>query len=695
MEKLFETSRKASKRSPGPGKKAPRRPLGWALRFLRFLFNLTLILVVGVLAAVSGIYLYVLYAYDDQLDSRYPDLIQNSAVYDVEGNRISEFKASENRRTVGEDELGEYLPQAVVAIEDRRFYEHYGADFTGIGRAAWEDLRAFAISQGGSTITEQLMKNLYISQERRGNISPWRRAEQAALSFTYERRHTKDEILTAYLNTVYFGDGAYGAEEAAETYFGKSAAELTLDEAAALAGFLDSPSTYRPEEDGEKASEVATERRNEVLGQMAEQGMISYDDLEEAEDIPLAFAPDQPPDDPIHEPYVEAVRREAERELGTEALERGGLEIHTTLNPALQQEAVDSIQETLDWSGDPSGAIASVEPQTGAIKALAGQEDDFNLALDARRQPGSAFKPFVLATALKEFVSPEATYYLSHNLSVEYESGTYQVQNYDGVERGRISLDRATTESDNTVYVQLAMDLGLENVTQTARDMGVTTPVDPYPATAIGGLGTGVSALEMASAYATFAANGIHREPYSVERADKLSFGESETVYDHVIGGTSTRRVLSSNQSAAATEVLRRVVQGGTASFYHNLDSEIGRPSAGKTGTTDDFVDAWYVGYTAQLSTAVWVGYPEGHKPMLDVHDESVVNGETLPMDIWSTYMAAATEGEPVIGFPRPDQREFVPLARGYAATPAPAQAPGAVPVRITPPPREKLSGPG
>jgi penicillin-binding protein 1A len=217
--------------------------------------------------------------------------------------------------------------------------------------------------------------------------------------------------------------------------------------------------------------------------------------------------------------------------------------------------------------------------------------------------------------------------------------------------------------------------------------MGVTTPVDPYPAAAIGGLGTGVGVLEMASAYATFAAGGIHREPYAVERIDSLSFGESNSVYDHKIEG---RRVLSSNQAAAATEVLRRVVQSGTASLYHNLDKEIGRPSAGKTGTTDEFVDAWYIGYTPRLSTAVWVGYPEGHKPMRNVHDESIVNGETLPMDIWSTYMAGATSRDPVLDFPRSDRREFVPLARGYAANPAPAPSGGA-PASITPPPRERL----
>ena len=689
MEKLFETGKKAPRRPLGGVKKASKKRLGWTLRFLRFLFNCVLVLVAVSLTVVSGLYLYVIYTYDDQLDSRYPDLVQNSSVYDAAGNQISEFKAEENRRTVGENELGEYLPQAVVAVEDRRFHEHYGADFAGIGRAAWEDLQTLTVSQGGSTITEQLTKNLYISEERRGNVSLWRRLEQAALAFAYERRHTKDEILTAYLNTVYFGDGAYGAEEAAETYFGKSATDLSLDEAAALAGFLHSPSTYLPEESGE-GSEIATGRRNAVLEMMAEQGMISSEESDQAEDVALAFAPDQPPDDPAYEPFVEAVRREVEKEIGAEALERGGLTIYTTLNPALQQEAVDSVEETLNESGDPSGAVASVEPQNGAIRALAGQKDDFNLALDARRQPGSAFKPFVLATALKEFVSPDVTYYSSRNLSIDYEGEVYKVQNYDGVERGRIPLSQAMVESDNSVHVQLALDLGLENVTETAAAMGVTTPVDPYPAMAIGGLGTGVSALEMASAYATFAASGIHREPYAVELVERSNFGESESVFDHKLEG---RRVLSGNQAAAATEILRRVVQSGTASFYHDLDSEIGRPSAGKTGTTDDFVDAWYVGYTPRLSTAVWVGYPEGHKPMLDVHDESVVNGETLPMDIWSTYMAEATAGDPVLEFPRSDRREFVPLVRGYASSPASAL--GGTPPRTIPPPRERLSGSG
>lgn len=685
METLFKTSKKAARKRPA---KAPKRRTGWLLRFLRFLFKLALILILGTVALISGLYAFVVQVHGDQLDPTYPDLVQNSAVYDANGDRIAEFEAKENRRTVGTEDLGEYLPQAVVAVEDKRFYEHWGADFTGIGRAAWENLRTLTVGQGGSTITEQLMKNLYISEERRGEVSLWRRLEQAALAFAYERRHTKEEILTAYLNTVYFGNGAYGAEEAAETYFGKRARDLTPDEAAALAGFLHSPSTYLSG-DGEEGSDVAVERRDEVLGRMWEQGVISSEELDAAENVPLEFAPDSSlVEDPDQEPFVDAVRREIEEKLGSEALERGGLQVYTTLDPDAQKAAVESIDETLYGSDDPSGAVASVEPVNGAVRALAGQKEDFNLGLDARRQPGSAFKPFVLATALREFVSPDSTYYVSRSLSLEYEGKTYEVQNYDGVERGRISLTQAMAESDNTVHVQLAMDLGLENVTETARSMGVTTPVDPYPSTAIGGLDTGVSALEMASAYATFASGGIYREPYAIERMESLNFGESEPVYDHKVEG---RRVLTDNQAAEATEVLRKVVQDGTASLYHDLDREIGRPSAGKTGTTDDFADAWYVGYTSRLSTAVWVGYPEGNKPMRDVHDESVVNGETLPMDIWSTYMAEATAGSPVLDFPSPDRREFTPLRRGYAVSPAPARS-GGTTAPLTPPPREKYS---
>jgi penicillin-binding protein 1A len=641
---FFETSKKASK----------KRRFGLLFRTLRVLFNLGLIAMVLAAVLVAGLYLFVIREYGDRLDQRYPELAQDSYIYDVNGDRIGEFEVEESRETVGFEDFGEHLPRAVVAVEDRRFYHHFGVDFEGVARAAWTDLRAWEVQEGGSTITEQLMKNIFVPEGERFEISFWRRFVQSALAFSYERHHTKKEILTAYLNTVYFGNGAYGAEMAAQRYFGKSAEDLTLSEAAALAGFLDAPSTYFLP--GEKeGSERAIQSRDTVLHLMEEQGMISGEQMREAQSAPLEYAPPPPPEHPAYEPFLERVRREVETALGPEALGRGGLRIYTTLEPELQQAAVESSEVVLFESTDPSGAVVTVEPQTGAIRALAGQAEGFNLALDARRQPGSSFKPFVLAAALKRNISPESIY-VSQDLYIRFLNEYYAIENYDSVERGEISVYEAMAESDNTVFVQLALDVGLENVVRTARDLGIDSPLDPYPSTAIGGLGVGVSPLEMASAYATFASGGIHRDPYAVERVERASYGESEPVYDHRLAG---ERVLTSDEAAAVNEVLRGVVEDGTASMFHDLDEEIERPSAGKTGTTDNFADAWYVGYTPRLSTAVWVGYPDSRRSMAGVHGIEELNGETLPMDIWSSYMARATEGDPPLDFPEADLSGF------------------------------------
>jgi penicillin-binding protein 1A len=387
--------------------------------------------------------------------------------------------------------------------------------------------------------------------------------------------------------------------------------------------------------------------------------------MREAESVPLEYAPAPAPEDPAYEPFLERVRREVEEELGPEAFGRGGLRIYTTLEPDLQHAAVESSEEILFESTDPSGSVVTVEPQTGAIRALAGQEGGFNLALDARRQPGSSFKPFVLAAALKRNISPESVY-VSHDLNIRFQNRYYTIENYDSVERGEISISEATAESDNTVFVQLAMDVGLENVAKTARALGIGSPVEPYPSTAIGGLGVGVSPLEMASAYATFAGGGIHREPYAVERVERVAYGESEPVYDHRLAG---RRVMTGNQAAALNEVLRGVVEDGTASMFHDLDKEIGHPSAGKTGTSNNFADTWYVGYTPRLCTAVWVGYPHSRRSMVGVHGLEEPNGETLPMDLWSLYMSQATKGDPTLGFPAADLSEFRVVYGGYYDT--------------------------
>src|SRR5918998_780708 len=641
---FFETSKKAAK----------RRRLGLRLWMLRVLFNVVLIMTLSAISLVIGLYLFVTREYGDRLDERYPELAQDSYVYDANGRRVGEFEVEQSRETVGFNDFGEHLPRAVVAVEDRRFNDHFGVDFEGVARAAWTDLRAWEVHEGGSTITEQLMKNLYVPEGERFEVSFWRRFVQSALAFSYERQHTKREILTAYLNTVYFGNGAYGVEMAAERNFGKSAEDLTLSQAAALAGFLDAPSTYFLAGETE-GSENATQSRDTVLQLMEEQGMISRAQMREAQSAPLEYSPAPAPENPAYEPFLERVRREVESELGPEAFGRGGLRIYTTLKPELQHAAVEASDQVLFKSTDPSAGVVTVEPQTGAIRALAGQAEGFNLALDARRQPGSSFKPIVLAAALKRNISPESVY-VSHDLNIRFQGEHYSIHNYDFVERGEISVSEATAESDNTVFVQLALDVGLENVATTARELGIESPVDPYPSTAIGGLGVGVSPLEMASAYATFASGGIHRDPYAIERVERVSYGESEPVYDHRLTG---RRVMTANQAAALNEVLRGVVEDGTASMFHDLDKEIGQPSAGKTGTSNNFADAWYIGYTPSLCTAVWVGYPHSRQSMVGVHGIQEPNGETLPMDLWSIYMSRATERAPSLAFPAADLSEF------------------------------------
>jgi penicillin-binding protein 1A len=650
---FFETSTKTLK----------KRPLGRFLRGLRALFNLVLVLGVSAVIVIACLYMFVVKEFEGGLDRTYPELAENSYVYDEDGNQIGEFPVVESRETVGLEGLGEYLPGAVVAVEDRRFYEHYGFDPEGLARAAWTDLRSWHVEEGGSTITEQLMKNLYIPQDDRFQASFRRRFVQAALAFTYERQHSKDEILTAYLNTVYFGDGAYGAEAAAQRYFDKSASDLDLSEAATLAGLLHAPSNYVTW-DGDVLVDQTRERRNSVLKVMQQQGKISREQREKAEAEPLTFAPDPPPEDPAYTPFLEKVRRDVEAKLGPRALQTGGLRIHTTMDSDLQHTAVEASQDVLSRADDPSAATVTVEPQTGAIRALAGQKGEFNLALDARRQPGSSFKPIVLAAALKDDISPESTY-ISRELTFDFEDEYYEIHNYDYIVRGQISVADAMAESDNTVFVQLAADVGLDDVVETAKDLGITSPVDPYPSTAIGGLGTGVSPLDMASAYSTFAGGGIHREPYSVESIDRNSYGQSETVYDHEIGGS---RVLTGNQAAVETQVLRGVVEDGTATMFHDLDEEIGRPSAGKTGTTDNFADAWYVGYTPRMCTSVWVGYPEGRRSLVGVHGIQEPNGETLPMDIWSDYMAQATAGDLELDFPEADESDLDVLKGTYSS---------------------------
>ena len=581
------------------------------------------------------------------------ELAQTSVVYDADGKVVDELYGVQNRFVVSLDEIDPTLQSAVVAIEDHRFYEHRGLDFAAIGRAALENIQTLSIQEGGSTITQQLVKNTYIAQEQRYIPSFRRKFVEASLAWQYEKEHSKREILEQYLNTVYFGANAYGAQAAAKTYFNKGADDLTLAESAMLAGVINLPGIYDPFSDPESAKA----RRNVVLDRMLEYGYISKEEHDKATKAELTVSRGRVQYENDNEYFLNAVRNELAREYGDETVYEGGLKIHTTLDPELQEmanTAVDSIVNP--EAGDPSAALVSVDPGTGAVRAMVGGSDfdqvKFNLATQAHRQAGSAFKPFVLSEAIEQGISLE-TMYVSKHLNIDmgpYERD-YEVDNYDFIHRGPITLERAIAESDNTVFVQLALDLGLENVVEQAHEMGITSEVEAYPSTAIGGLGEGVTPFEMASAYSTFANSGMHMEPYLVQKVTKEENGEEVVVEEHRLQG---EQALTRDEAAVATQALRGVITEGTASYYHDLDAEIGRPSAGKTGTTNNFVDAWFIGFIPQLTTSVWVGYPEERTPMVNINGLPEINGENYPLDIWSLYMQSAVQKFPVQQFDVP-----------------------------------------
>jgi penicillin-binding protein 1A len=617
-------------------------------KFLPILRNAFLFLCAGTILGVVFLFAsfgqtYAALAEDmPQLDDySSTELAQTSVVYDANGNVVDQLYGVQNRFVVSLDEIDPTLQDAVISIEDHRFYEHRGLDFEAIGRAALENLRTLSIQEGGSTITQQLIKNTYISQEQRMIPSFQRKFAEASLAWQYEEEHSKEEILEQYLNTVYFGANAYGAEAAAKTYFNKRAEDLTLSESALLAGVINLPGIYDPFTD----PKAAKERRNVVLDRMLEYRYITKEEHDEAVEADLTLSRGRVEHENDNEYFLNAVRRELAEEYGDEMVYEGGLEIHTTLDPDLQEmanTAVDSIVSP--EAGDPSAALVSVDPATGAVRAMVGGSDfdqvKFNLATQAHRQAGSSFKPFVFAEAIEQGISPE-TMYVSKHLEVDmglYERD-YVVDNYDFIERGPITLERAIAESDNTVFVQLALDLGLENVVEKAHEMGIVSEVEAYPSTAIGGLGEGVTPLEMASAYSTFPNAGVHMKPYLVQKVTKEENGDEVIVEEHRLTG---ERALSRDEAAVVTQALRGVITEGTASYYHDLDAEIGRPAAGKTGTTNNFVDAWFIGYIPQLTTSVWVGYPDERRPMVNINGLSEINGENYPLDIWSLYMQSA-----------------------------------------------------
>ncbi|HEY7950935.1 MAG TPA: transglycosylase domain-containing protein [Solirubrobacterales bacterium] len=551
----------------------------------------------------------------------------NTALYAGDGSRLGLIDSDEARQPVAIERVPKRLQLATVAIEDERFYEHGGIDYESIGRAALKNLEAGEVVEGGSTITQQLVRNLCIRNPERDLE---RKIVEAKLADEYAKRHSRREILGQYLNTASYGtvEGAtaVGVQAASKIYFSKPVSELSLEQAALLAGLPQAPTDYNPIlHPGE-----ARQRRNAVLTKMAELGYVAPARARAARrrglglDVSGSYFAHR---EPFFFDYVEDQLLDR---YGVDAVRNGGLRVYTTIDPRLQEVGLEAMRSALPYSTDPSSALVSVDPRDGEIEAMASSSDygasQFNLAAQGHRQPGSTFKTFVLATAIRQGVDPYSTYYTSKPLALDLPQwGHWEVHTADEGYQGTISLQQATVASDNTVFAQLDLDVGPARVAETARALGVVSPLDGIPAEGIGGLRVGVSPLEMASAYATLAAGGVRHDPAAIRRV-VFPGGRVERPQRE-----KPRRVVSEAVAYEVTLLLHDNITGGTGTAAYT-----GCPGqAGKTGTTDRTTDAWFAGYQPNLATVVWVGYPQSNAiEMTSVHGITVYGG-TFPAEIW------------------------------------------------------------
>jgi penicillin-binding protein 1A len=594
----------------------------------------------------------------------------NSFVYAADGSLLGSIPAERNREPVTLAQINPWLIKATVAIEDRRFYEHGGVDPEGIARAVIADLRARKVVQGGSTITQQLVRNLYIGKERTFK----RKLIEACLAVKLSRQHSKDWILRQYLDTVYYGSHAYGAEAAAQTYFSRHARSLKLEQAALLAGLPQAPSEFDPF----RRPKAALERRNAVLDAMYENGDLALDLYRAARGSRRLGLKAGKVYTRIREPYFFSfVRDQLIDEYGAETVRSGGLRVYTTINPRFQKAANKAIRDTLYLKDDPAAALVSINPANGAIRAMTAvtpgkKGNQFNLVAQARRQAGSTFKAFVLTTAVAQGVNPATTTYVSAPFHYQPDpySPAWDVHTYDGSYYGVSTIEQATLRSDNTIYAQLTVDLGPANVAAMAHKLGIRTPLPPYPSMGLGAIA--VSPLELASAYATIAARGVYSRPMAIRR---VVFPDGKEDADAGWGKPRRTRVIPDGVAYEVTRILEENVLGGTG-----VGAYFGRPAAGKTGTTDNHADAWFCGFTPNLETTVWVGYPRGEIPMLSVHGIAVAGG-TFPATIWHQFMEAAIGSTPPLDWTPPMVYPlWRPFERGQYAIPYVPSPPPAPP---------------
>ncbi len=596
-----------------------------------------------------------------------------SIVLDASGNEIGLFRGFERTVEIEPGDVPQVMKDAIVAIEDSRFWEHSGVDFEGIARAARTNLEVGGVAQGGSTITQQYIKNVYLTGEQ----TVERKAREAQFAVELEQRLSKDEILFGYLESSYYGSGAYGLGAAAELYFGKPVAELDLSEAATLAGVVQAPSRLSPRED----IEASDARRRLVLEAMLDQGYITVDEFERNVSRSLWLATDDnrpsetvtvvvplPPKGATDYPYfVDWVEADLLEALGPDLLYRGGLTIETTIDPRLQAAAEGAVASRLGSTEYPvEMSLVSIDPQTGHVVAMVGGRDyafsQVNLAIGGSTgfQPGSSFKPIVLAEAFTKGIGPDTVYPAPAQWAVPGCSGSQcLISNYDNKDRGNISLTDATRASVNTVFAELITDVSITDTLALARRLGLERldPDGPYGASLALGAGES-STLEMASAYGTFANSGVRVAPTGVLL---VRDGVGNVLIDN--RARTGDRVLSSNVADNVTKVLETVVVDGTG---QRAALAGGRPVAGKTGTAQAYTAAWFVGYTPQLATAVWMGHADGLAPLRGINGVGSVTGGSHPAIAFSSFMNEALYGIDFAGFPEPGPIEAIETAAEY-----------------------------
>lgn len=570
-----------------------------------------------------------------------------SQVLDRDGNVIGEFKI-QNRQTVTKDEISDYVLKGVVDTEDVRFYQHKGFDIVGIGRAVLANLSGR--SEGASTLTQQLVRNTILSDEQFDKTMS-RKVKEVFLAVEIEQRFSKDEILTMYLNTVYYGQGAYGIESASQTYFGKSAKDLTLPEAALLAGLPNAPSSYDPT----KAPDLAVQRRNIVLDRMLTAGDITQQEHNDAQAAPLElnFHEQQ-----INESgalkypwFVDYVRERLLQTYSADLVYKGGLTVQTTLDPKAQDAAETAVNDTLSKVGNDQiqAALVVLKPDTGEILAMVGgrehtQAGQYNAAVQAQRQPGSSFKAITLTAAVENGMNPDV---LVDASSPKQVTPTWKVQNYGNHNYGTISLARATEVSSNTAYAQVALAIGADKVAEMGNRLGITTKLPSNPSLTLGT--TGVSPMEMAEVYATLANGGVHNDAYGIS---EVTSHDGKQLYK---ASSNPQRVISKEVASAVTGVLEGVVANGTAKGF-GLSTQ---PTAGKTGTTEDVRDLWFCGYTPQMATAIWTGYSQEQTMKIGRRDAQTTD---LPLPIFkemaSTYLKGVPTGSFDLSDDDPDYKE-------------------------------------